>query len=884
MVKYFFLTMLALATCCPIYAKHEKGGDIQYRFLNGNGSQSTYLVTIHVYYVCNLTRMDPVDIELNVFEDGATTVSRSFTPTAISTRQIYKTSYEACLGNPPTICYYEYTYTEQITLDNNVKGYVLDAHLIRGNRITSLVNVSNSSNTSFLVTTTIPGIINGVSYRENSSPVFAFKDTAIICYNSSFRYQVYAEDNIDRDSISYAFTESRNYVAGTYPYSVMSYTNGFSYDKPLGSNVTIDPKTGVISGIAPGTVGEYTVAVVAYEWRNGVKIASLKKELQVYVNPCSPLQAELLPSYVNCNDFTFDFTNESTSSSITSYRWDFGDPNSGNNVSTDPVGHHVYSAAGDYVLTLSVSNSTGCTAKATSIVKVYPGFVPDFKVDGSCYLVPFVFTDATQVAYGSINGWSWNFGDIAGNNNISGNNPASHLYASIQKTTVKLSVSSDKGCSGSVSKTIDVTDKPYIHLPFRDTLICSIDTLPLLADIHSNIFDWQPKTNMLDPGSLHPLVHPKDTTTYILTVTENACTGKDSIKVNVLQYITVEFRPDTLHICKTDSVTLRPISYALSYRWKETNTVNTLDSYVKKYPKAAPLTDTARYIVNANLGHCQASSSIKLLGSPYPKAKIVYPNPDTTICHDGSALLIGQKTGAYFFWSPQDSTLASKDKLQTKAFPKKNTEYVLTVWDTAYCAKPVSAAVKVWVVPPINVNAGTDTVVVVNQPLQMNATISQDSFPFPLSFKWQSINSSPIAYLSNANLQSPVLRANKSEPTRLTYTVTAQTRQGCKGSDTLSVVVFNTPPDLFVPTGFTPNDDNVNDVLKAIPVGIVRFDFLKIFNRFGQEVFSTTNPKKGWDGTLSGYKQATGTYIFYAQGLDYLGTLHVKKGTVTIVR
>ena len=55
-------------------------------------------------------------------------------------------------------------------------------------------------------------------------------------------------------------------------------------------------------------------------------------------------------------------------------------------------------------------------------------------------------------------------------------------------------------------------------------------------------------------------------------------------------------------------------------------------------------------------------------------------------------------------------------------------------------------------------------------------------------------------------------------------------------------------PEIYVPTAFTPNGDNLNDVVKAIPVGMKQFNYFVIFNRWGQKVFYTTDPSKGWDG------------------------------------
>ena len=88
----------------------------------------------------------------------------------------------------------------------------------------------------------------------------------------------------------------------------------------------------------------------------------------------------------------------------------------------------------------------------------------------------------------------------------------------------------------------------------------------------------------------------------------------------------------------------------------------------------------------------------------------------------------------------------------------------------------------------------------------------------------------------------------------------------------------------FIPTAFTPNNDRKNDRLIPIPVGIASMEYFKVYNRYGQLVFNTSNIGQGWDGRVSGKEQNTGTYAWYVQGTDYLGRKIFKKGTSTLIR
>jgi gliding motility-associated-like protein len=91
-------------------------------------------------------------------------------------------------------------------------------------------------------------------------------------------------------------------------------------------------------------------------------------------------------------------------------------------------------------------------------------------------------------------------------------------------------------------------------------------------------------------------------------------------------------------------------------------------------------------------------------------------------------------------------------------------------------------------------------------------------------------------------------------------------------------------PDIIVPSGFTPNNDGQNDVLRPLPFGIKEFKYFSVYNRYGQLVFKTNRAGEGWDGTIQGQPQPTGVFVYVAEGIDYLGNKIFRKGTSVLVR
>ncbi|HEY2727151.1 MAG TPA: gliding motility-associated C-terminal domain-containing protein [Parafilimonas sp.] len=107
---------------------------------------------------------------------------------------------------------------------------------------------------------------------------------------------------------------------------------------------------------------------------------------------------------------------------------------------------------------------------------------------------------------------------------------------------------------------------------------------------------------------------------------------------------------------------------------------------------------------------------------------------------------------------------------------------------------------------------------------------------------------------------------------------------GCSGSDSITVVDSTCPRYFFMPTAFTPNNDRHDDIFKPAFSGTISGFRLSIYNRWGKLIFSTSDPSTGWDGTIKGFQQPIGSYIWICSYSLYGDSLHTEKGTVTLLR
>jgi gliding motility-associated-like protein len=185
-----------------------------------------------------------------------------------------------------------------------------------------------------------------------------------------------------------------------------------------------------------------------------------------------------------------------------------------------------------------------------------------------------------------------------------------------------------------------------------------------------------------------------------------------------------------------------------------------------------------------------------------------------------------------------------------------------------------SAEQTINVIAPPAVFAGNDTSVVVSQPLQLQAVADPAD---GLVWNW-----SPALGLSDPGIANPIATPPAGAD-QVQYMVRATDTAGCFNESSLIVKVFKTDPDIFVPNAFTPGQ-SANNIFRPIPIGISSLLYFRVYNRWGQLMFSSSRLGDGWDGTLSGKPQETGTYVWMAQAKTYTGKTVSKQGTMVLIR
>jgi gliding motility-associated-like protein len=308
--------------------------------------------------------------------------------------------------------------------------------------------------------------------------------------------------------------------------------------------------------------------------------------------------------------------------------------------------------------------------------------------------------------------------------------------------------------------------------------------------------------------------------------------------------------------------------------------------YTEKQYSLIGLTDPTEYRVIVQSGVCPADTStiadVQVIKVQFPQAD--YDPADTSICYGTKAFLNASITiGTNYAWS-NTSTLANSGNgnvtvnpfaINAVASPLTTTNYVLTI-ENAGCPNALIDTFHVLVIPPIIVDAGHDTSVVINQPLQLQASSNDTTAPGD-TFSW-----SPSIGLNDGNIPDPIAVLT-GETDSIRYFVKATSAFGCFGLADILVKVFKTGPDIFVPNAFTPGG-GTNNIFRPIPVGISSLQYFKVYNRWGQLVYSTSAIGPGWDGRINGQMVPAGTFVWMVQGTTYTGKTVSHKGTMVMVR
>ena len=573
----------------------------------------------------------------------------------------------------------------------------------------------------------------------------------------------------------------------------------------------------------------------------------------------------------SCVSNTISFSDMSTATvgPINNWFWDLGNGNTSVSQNTSTT----YPASGNKLIKLAVKSVEGCESDTLfRTIHIFSKPVLDFNFsDSACLGSATSFTGVVVSSDGPITNWYWS---IDGNNYTTQN--VNYLFTTPGAHSVTLSATSNgsTGCLGLIQKNVFVVDKPKAY--FTVNAICQAATVSLKDSSYTTdglaISQW-----WWDLGNGQFSTQQNPVTTYTtagpVIIRHAVANSRGCLSDTISQTINVQAKPVAKfgylsQLCSVDPVQFNDSSFVSggtisNWYWLYNGAVfSNLQN-----PLLAFTVGTHQVgLIAESLSGCLSDTVFKTFSiNTKPLISMSFANACKNTPVSFSAAEITSTGMVNWNWSFGDG--ASGTGISTQHVYIQNGSFPVSLQANSAAGCSSNLLIKNIIIYGTNAYAGQDTIAAAGQPVQLHASGG-------LSYLW-----SPGGYLNDAGIANPIAILSATQSFRLK----AFTPEGCESYDTVIVKIYK-GPDIYLPNAFTPNDDGLNDLLRGIPVGLQQFNWLRIFNRYGQEIFSTTDYHKGWDGKWKGQKQDNGVYVVIASGIDFRGNPINKKAAVMLIR
>lgn len=663
------------------------------------------------------------------------------------------------------------------------------------------------------------------------------------------------------------------------------------------------------------TAGDYTV--VATVINPGSTECGSTEDVEFDFSVSDIPEARFTATPNACPGSVVSFTDQTDTKGVDTqtWTWDFGDaanattPNPNASNLQNPT--HTYIQAGDYVVTLTITNTNGCLSTYQHTVHI--NAIPKASFSTSipnCETRDITFTNNSLPGDGSLTKWVWDFGDNTGPVIKTSNTPFVHQYAQKGDYTVSLTVTSSTGCVSDIfSQTVTVYSLPLVDFTLPDVCLAdafaqftnttSINDSPAPALTYSWDFGDAAHATAGNPNTsteINPKHKYSAVGNYTVTLTVTSAHGCVSTKtqlftVNGANPVAVFSVPNSNALCSGDDVVFDASQSTVDFGAITKvvfyyNYANAPTESSVYYKSMGQIPADFKFRHNYGLFYTPASKNYSVKMEAYsgescvsvaPVQTItVMANPSVTlsqigtVCQNESPIQITENkngfTGTGVFSGPGITP--------TGLFMPYVTgpgTFTISYVFTAANGCNYSTSQQVIVNPQPSISTGGNLTVLAGGTVTIHTTASGVE---PLTYKWTMANGSPAATLDHDDIPNPVA----SPEDDATYVLTVTSGNGCLGAATVDVKVLKAP---IVPNTFTPNNDGINDKWQIKYLESYPNCTVDIYNRYGEHLYSSIGYATAWDGTYNGTLLPAGTYYFIINPKN--GRKKIA-GSVTIIR
>ncbi len=447
----------------------------------------------------------------------------------------------------------------------------------------------------------------------------------------------------------------------------------------------------------------------------------------------------------------------------------------------------IVSVARTTVYTLSVTDASGCTSSDT--VTVFVSAAPTVRAGEDVRICAGTAHTLSAAASGGTPPYRYQWSPATGLSNPASATPTATPQSSTRYTVL---VTDALGCTAQDEVQVNVSPPPALTLP-RELSICRGQGKRLELSVRGSggpyRYNWTPREGLSDGAAPNPIANPIQTTTYVVTVTDNnGCAASATITVTVLPCNKADAGDDA-DLCLGERVRIGNVTadttHAASFSWLPREGLDDADAAA---PLAEPQATTSYMLTVRNSFGCETRDTVRVKVRPSPRVQV---GEDVTICPGSSTQLAAQASGGRgpyrYQWFPKNG-LSRPTSARTEARPVATTLYTVTVTDAGGCTFQDSVFVNISSPPrllmPRNITVCEGT------PTQIGGGVTGGNGPF--LFFW-----SPPEGLDNRNAGTPVATPSRS----MVYTVTVTDAAGCRMTDTVRLNVTPRPLVATQPAG-----------------------------------------------------------------------------------
>jgi gliding motility-associated-like protein len=396
------------------------------------------------------------------------------------------------------------------------------------------------------------------------------------------------------------------------------------------------------------------------------------------------------------------------------------------------------------------------------------------------------------------------------------------------------------------------------------------------TSVQTESFVWDLGNGQLDSVNFEPTV------TYVtpgqyqvsLAIYDPTCPAADTavFTIEVLPEVQISMQ-DTISLCSVVPITINPTSTGNSnlFVWSSSNLFSdTLNSDLTNPQLDLIAPNAGYYYFSASNGFCSNIDSFLVQFISIDIDLIAVDSICSGELATVSVINLTPTSNLTYSWSPTSIIVSNQgDEIQVNP---TSSQMIYVSATGGGCNTSDSILINVSTLDPTLVVASASDYVVIP-----GTTVTLFGSPNGMdSYSW-----SPSNGLSNPTFQQTDAFVN--ETTIYTLTIS---EGPCTRSDTTEIRVYEIiceDPYVFIPNAFSPNGDNENDVLYVRGIWIEKMIF-RIFDRWGELVFESTDPTIGWDGTFRGRKLDPDVYDFYLDVTCIGGLKSITKGNVTLMK